>query len=155
MPTFPSTLPAPLIDGYALQPQDVRVRSSMDGGIARLRRRFTAPPVHQVAVQWRLTQEEFGLIDAWLNTYASDWFTIALTGPSGNEAVAARLIGQYQAAPAGAPARWTISATLEVRDFFVLGAEYVDALTTYDDLVATGSGLHPWTAGLKTSEYYP
>eukprot|EP01036_Dinobryon_divergens_P060558 gene60558-80760_t len=72
MPTFPTQLPAPLINGYTLQPQDVGIRTSMDSGIARTRKRFSTRPITTVPVNWLMTQNQFAIFDAWMLAYASD-----------------------------------------------------------------------------------
>ena len=48
-----------------------------------------------------------------------------------------------------------LNLPLEVQAFTALGAEYIDALSYYNDLIPAAAALHPWTAGLKPSEYYP
>lgn len=44
MASWPSTLPAPAISGYALQSGDATIRTDMESGPARVRRRYTATP---------------------------------------------------------------------------------------------------------------
>ena len=41
---WPSTLPIPSISGYDIETTDPTVRTDMDGGAARVRRRFTSAP---------------------------------------------------------------------------------------------------------------
>jgi hypothetical protein len=43
-PTFPTSLPGPVIDTMAWDAQDNAVRSPTDSGVAKVRRRFTAVP---------------------------------------------------------------------------------------------------------------
>lgn len=44
MSTWPSTLPQPQFSGYDLQTGDPTIRTDMEGGSARVRRRCTAVP---------------------------------------------------------------------------------------------------------------
>ena len=42
MATFPVTLPAPIVGEYSETPPDTLIRTKMDAGIAKVRRRFSA-----------------------------------------------------------------------------------------------------------------
>lgn len=110
MPTFPAFLPAPLIEGYGLQPRDATIRSAMDGGTTRVRKRHTASGLTRVSVKWRISRADYALFDAWLETYGHDWFDITLA----EGAAQARLVGDYTATLSGA-AIWDIAAELEVK----------------------------------------
>ncbi len=41
---WPDTLPLPTVQGYAVQPEDAILRTEMEAGLARQRRRFTNVP---------------------------------------------------------------------------------------------------------------
>ncbi len=157
MPTFPTQLPAPLINGYTLQPQDVGIRTSMDSGIARTRKRFSTRPITTVPVNWLMTQNQFAIFDAWMLAYASDWFSINLAGGLGLQTVLARLVGTWTSMPAGSSALWSVSATLEVRAFDGLSAEQLEAFLAFgaDDLLAANALLHSWIGGKNPPESYP
>ena len=53
-PTWPSSLPVPLVEGVSYTSQDNIIRSQMDAGVAKIRRRFTAVP-EDVSFQLLLT----------------------------------------------------------------------------------------------------
>ena len=44
MATWPTTLPPPSISGYSMQTADATIRTDMESGPARVRRRYTATP---------------------------------------------------------------------------------------------------------------
>jgi hypothetical protein len=150
--TFP--LGAPLNEGYGIAPQDRSLRSRMDGCNARVRVRVTARPITAVSAAWIVTGAELAAFRTWFAADGEDWFSLALAGELGVETVSARITGPWEASPKAA-GLWALNLPLEVQAFTALGAEYIEALTSYDDLIPAAAALHPWTAGLKTSEYYP
>ena len=74
MPTWPGTLPQAFPIGTTEAVQDGRVRSAMDAGPAKLRRRFTA-----VVRTYTLPAERFVFTDAQKATYET-FFTSTLSG---------------------------------------------------------------------------
>ena len=98
MPTFPATLPAPLVNGFAYIPTDAVVRTQMDSGPARQRRRFTQfPTVFQAT--WRLTQAQLLAFEQFHHTSLSDgqaWFTLSLYTGAGITASTVRFTKPYQ-----------------------------------------------------------
>ena len=156
-PTYPTQLPAPLLSGYSLQPQDVGIRTSMDTGIAHIRKRFSARPITTVPVNWIMNQNQFALFDTWMLTNAREWFSIHLAGGLGLQTVLARLVGTWTSVPAGSSALWSVSATLEVRAFDALIAEQLEAVLAFgaDDLLEAFPVLHSWVGGQNPPESYP
>lgn len=120
MATWPSTLPAVDNDGYAIAPLDQVIRTDMEVGAARTRRRTKARN-DKVTVSWLMT-------DAQLNIFR-DWFEDAATGIAGGDAWffvdlplgGATFLESAEAKFVGAPRldrarrKWRVSATLEVR----------------------------------------
>lgn len=119
MATWPSTLPRPKVDGYQLAPVDPTLRSDMEVGAARARRR-TAARNDQVAVSWLFTDAEMAAFRAWFDDAAGAaggpaWFTgIGLALGNGIVASEARFAGIWQAS-AVPGLNWQVSARLEVR----------------------------------------
>ena len=150
--TFP--LGAPLNDGYGITPQDRSLRTRMDGCNARVRTRVTARPITAVSAGWIINGPALSAFRVWFAADGEDWFNLALAGELGTETVSARITGPWEASPVSADL-WRLSLPLEVQAFSGLTAPYIEAMSAYDDLIATGAVLHLWTAGLKTSEYYP
>lgn len=121
MSTWPATLPRPTIDGYQLAPVDPTLRSDMEIGAARVRRR-TAARNDQVAVTWRFTDAEMAIFRTWYDDASTGaaggaaWFdgiSLAL-GSTGLVTSEARFSGIWQAT-ALAGLNWQVSARLEIR----------------------------------------
>jgi hypothetical protein len=119
MATWPSTLPVPSYDGYALDPVDPVIRTDMEVGSGRSRRRTKARN-DKINVTWRLTDAEMATFRTWFDDDAqaaggSAWFTTTLaTGATGLDSVEARFSGMWKGSLSGGM-NWTITATLEVR----------------------------------------
>lgn len=115
--TWPSDLPAPEIDGYGIQPQAAIIRTDMDQGPARQRRRFRSAPTHY-PVKWFMTEPQLSTLESWFHHVIEDgaaWFDISLRNGQGLQSVEARFIAPWQATMMGGP-HYEVSATLEVRN---------------------------------------
>lgn len=110
MPTFPSTLPAPLIDNYRVRPIEGGILRGMDGLTRQRRRHVTG---HEVTAAWSVEPGDFALLCAWLDLYGAAWFTITLDLGGGATAVTARSIGTWAATKEGD--RWRVTVQIEVR----------------------------------------
>jgi len=74
MPTWPSTLPQAFPVGTNVQVQDVRIRTSVDAGLPKLRRRFTA------AIRtYTLATDRFIMTDTQQTTFET-FYTTTLEG---------------------------------------------------------------------------
>jgi hypothetical protein len=119
MADFPSTLPAPLADGYAVRPVDQTVRTEMDVGPARARR-ITRSRLDRVPVSWVLTDEQLEEFRTWFDdddqaAGGAAWFNITLkVNGGGASAVEARFTGAPAFDFLGADL-WRVSGELEVR----------------------------------------
>ena len=60
MIAWPETLPLPTVEGYGIQPGDAILRTEMEAGPARQRRRFTQVP-SRVSVRWIMRRDQFAL----------------------------------------------------------------------------------------------
>lgn len=117
MPAWPSTLPQlPLVAGYSEQVQSQVLRSTMDAGPAKSRRRFTAAS-RTIPVRYLLTEEQ--------THFFEDWFEIDLAGGSlpfdwvpgrQRSAVSAVIVGDppYTLTPAGGE-WWQLAFSVEVQ----------------------------------------
>ena len=120
MATWPTTLPLPLRAGYNLSPGDQTIRTEMEIGVPRVRRRTTARN-DRVSVAWSLTDAQLNTLRDWFDDDAtgvaggSAWFTVDLAVGGGTlvESKEARFIGPFSADRE--QTRWRVSATLEVR----------------------------------------
>lgn len=124
MAAWPGTLPAPIVNGWGLEPADHLARSSMESGADRVRRTSTAR-ADKVGVQWVMTRVQFAAFRSWFESstganYGADWFTIGLqagqdAGGACTTTETARFAGNWSAAPID-PFLIRVSGTLEVRD---------------------------------------
>lgn len=121
MATWPTTLPLPNASGYAVSPVDPAVRTDMEAGAARVRRRTRARN-DRVTVSWTFSDLQLGLYRDWFDDTAgaaggSAWFSVSLAlGGGGMKAVTARFVnGPGKFSVLGGRLRWSVSAELEVR----------------------------------------
>jgi hypothetical protein len=128
MAAFPNTLPAPLVAGYSVSPQQQVRRTEMETGAARVRVQSRAYR-DMVSLTWKFTYAEFETFRAWFTdmagaAFGSAWFTIALpTGvgavaPSVMTVVMARFSSStppWSATPSYGGKVYTVNTTLELR----------------------------------------
>ncbi|MDF4024137.1 hypothetical protein P3W24_04020 [Luteibacter sp. PPL201] len=69
IPSWPATLPAPAIDGYSVKPKPTFVRTDMDSGRARNRRRFVTGAT-EFQQRFRMTQSQLAIFEAWFENEA-------------------------------------------------------------------------------------
>lgn len=120
MATWPSTLPAPRLSGYTLTPQDQTIRTDMEVGNAKVRRR-TAARVDMLDVSWVFTETQMDAFRDWFDdsttgiSGGASWFTITLsTGTGSKAAISARFNGSFVASFQSTNL-WTVTAKLETR----------------------------------------
>lgn len=115
--TWPSTLPLPTVQGYGIRPGEAILRTEMEAGPARQRRRFTQVP-SRLSVRWRMKPEQFALFEAWYRWHAQEggaWFAIDLLSGIGLTSHEARFTRQFDARPLGGTL-WEITSELEIRE---------------------------------------
>lgn len=116
-PTFPTTLPNVSMTGYGFQPGKSTIRTEMETGLARVRRRFIGAPT-EVKVMWKLSREELGIFEKFYEEDAqagAAWFYINLVNGTGESQYLARFKEEYSAMAAHREHSWEVSATLEVQ----------------------------------------
>ena len=97
--TWPTTLPLPSVEGYGLTPQEAVLRTDMESGPARQRRRFRQTPT-RITVRWLFSETQFALFEAWYKYHADEggqWFEITLLGGLGLLPHEARFTRQFEA----------------------------------------------------------
>ncbi|MBF0354974.1 MAG: hypothetical protein HQL43_07050 [Alphaproteobacteria bacterium] len=118
MPTsWPTTLPLPTVQGYGIRPNEAILRTEMEAGPARQRKRFTNVPT-RIAVRWLMKREQFALFEAWYRWEAKEggeWFEIPLLGGLGLVTHEARFTRQFDAKLVGG-VLWEIASELEIRE---------------------------------------
>ena len=142
---WPPNLPLPSFQSYAINPQDGFIRTSMDGGIARQRRRFTQSPT-VVSVKWIMSTELFSLFEAWYAAKienGAQWFHMKVSSGVGIESQEVRFTQSYRARPLS-DNRWDITASLEARHITVISGlafDFLEAGLSPDDLTAQASAF--------------
>ena len=144
--SWPDTLPLPTVEGYAVSPQEAVLRTEMESGPARQRRRFRQTPT-RITVRWLLGEYHFALFEAWYKFHADEggqWFRITLLGGLGLLPHDARFTRQFDARLLPAR-RWEVRGELEIRERPTLDEGALNLLLELDaqDIFAMGSELHP------------
>lgn len=116
MPTWPATLPAPLIEGYTLQPFDNCSRVQMEAGHQRVRLEFEGDKDF-LTVNWLMTGAQLGIFRAWFKDDVGDgaaWFDTQMDYDGGGlKDVEARFASKFTSRHEP-PFRWRVSAKLEI-----------------------------------------
>lgn len=119
LPEYPhDLLPMPLREGYGLNHVSPLMRTDMQSGRAKQRRRYKSTP-SEATVIWMFTQEgQAQLFEAWYADMISDgavWFYMKLRSPLGIQPYKCRFIDIYDG-PQLVPNSnfWRFSATLEL-----------------------------------------
>ncbi|MCW2313356.1 hypothetical protein [Rhodoferax antarcticus] len=115
--TWPATLPLPSVEGYGVSPQEAVLRTEMESGPARQRRRFRQTPT-RITVRWLFGEYQFALFEAWYKFHADEggqWFEITLLGGLGLLPHEARFTRQFEARLLPAR-RWEVKGELEIRE---------------------------------------
>ena len=144
---FPKTLPYPTVQGYAIKPGEAIVRTEMEAGPARQRRRYTQTP-SRITVKWIFNLEQFAVFEAWYKYYAQEggeWFIITLLGGIGLIEQDARFTQQFEASLLNGRL-WEISSELEIRDRPTLREDGLELLldSDYHKLLLSVECLHTY-----------
>lgn len=114
MPAWPATLPiAPLLDGYRERPPATTLRTEMDTGPAKLRRRFTSG-TRPISVGFVLTKAQLERFDEFYVTVcAGGALSWTWEHPRTLEPVTLRFVelGEYEPIT---PTQWRVTMQLEV-----------------------------------------
>ncbi len=124
--SWPEQLPLPEQSGYAIQHVSPTQRTTMVSGRARQRRVYTSVPSN-VAVQWFLTEQQAQLFEAFFRyaiTDGADWFLLPLKTPMFTGDYECRFTGIYEGPTLTAFDKWTVSATIEIKERQTLGAGF-------------------------------
>lgn len=117
MSAWPSTLPRPRFAGYSVKPVSAFIRTDMEAGAARQRKRFTSVP-EDVTLNWVFTPPEMVIFRTFFKTdinRGTDWFTMILDLGAGSTSYYIRFTAPYEAVLTRGP-YWEVSGKLEVRD---------------------------------------
>lgn len=115
-PNFPASLPGMSMKNYSFTPVNNVIRTEMESGPARTRRKYISVPT-DVTVQWRFSRAE---LQTFQNFYRTDiydgagWFNIKIVDGRGEGTYKARFKGPYKAMTEAREHLWLVDATLEV-----------------------------------------
>ena len=120
MATWPATLPSPVKASYSINMQDQCVRTDMEVGNPRVRRR-TAARIDLIDISWIFTDAEMATFRAWYEDSSTGisggagWFTIDLAvGETGIDSVDARFTRTYMARLQPG-LNWSVESQIETR----------------------------------------
>ena len=143
---WPDTLPLPTVQGYNIQPGDTILRTEMDAGLARQRRRFTNAPT-KVSVRWIMRRDQYAIFEGWYRWHAKEganWFSITLLGGLGLLEQEARFTRQFASRLLAGGTLWEITSELEIRERPVLDEGLLNLLLSEDPqgIIIAVNGLH-------------
>ncbi len=139
--TWPSTLPLPTVQGYGVQPGEAILRTEMEAGLARQRRRFTDVPT-KVSVRWIMRRDQYAIFEGWYRWYAREgasWFAITLLGGLGLLEQEARFTRQFSSRLLAGGTLWEITSELEIRERPTLTEGSIGILLDSDLILLTSS----------------
>lgn len=144
--TWPSTLPLPTVEGYNVQPGDALIRTEMDSGLARHRRRFTDVPT-TISVRWIMRRDQYAIFEGWYRWHAKEganFFTINLLGGLGLLDQEARFTRQFSSQLLAGGTLWQVQSELEIRQRPVLDEGATSIVLSEDiiDLTNSINGLN-------------
>lgn len=144
--TWPSTLPLPTVQGYGVQPGEAILRTEMEAGLARQRRRFTDVPT-KVSVRWIMRRDQYAIFEGWYRWHAREgasWFAITLLGGLGLLEQEARFTRQFSSRLLAGGTLWEITSELEIRERPVLDEGLLNLLLSEDaqGVITAGENLH-------------
>lgn len=120
MASFPAGFPNPQSSGYSVTPVDQSVRTNMESGAARTRRRTFARN-DQIDVSWQLTDAQMATFRTWFENGSTGaaggagWFTISLPiGATGITSCTAKFMDGYKFVYKDG-FRWIVSGKLELQ----------------------------------------
>lgn len=117
-PVFPVTLPKPSMRQYSLTPVNNVLRTEMESGPARTRRRYISVPT-DVSVVWTLTRAELEAFQTFYREAIYDgagWFLMPVVMGDGEALRKSRFKQPYEAATVANEHVWRVTATLEVME---------------------------------------
>jgi len=114
MPTWP--LNRPQQSGYILKPDDPVIRTSIESGPVRARRRFTQSST-LIDVNWFFNMTDFGIFETFHHDELLDgvsWFDIELMNGQGITTYSARFREIWSSSAIGG-INWNVKGILEVK----------------------------------------
>jgi hypothetical protein len=119
MATWPSSLPAPLIQGYRLSEDSTVIRTNMESGLPKARR-ISVVTSDKIDCSMIISDEKMAAFRTWYSSTTGanggqSWFTVTLLiGQGGMDSVEARFASPWSASIVGYR-NWEVQMQLEVR----------------------------------------
>lgn len=115
---YPATLPLPQRDAYEIRHVSPFMRSELDTGRARQRRKYTTTPSN-IRVKFIFTAQQGITFEEWFNDVLTDgasWFNILLRTESWFEDFECRFMEMYDGPALKGRDHWEFTAELETRN---------------------------------------
>lgn len=128
-----NVLPLPIVGGYVIKPGNNILRTQMERGAARHRKKGTTTPT-KFSVSWLFSAYEFAVFEAWYEFKADEgaaWVSIPLISGLGIVTHEARFTRQYEA-PLKEGNWWLVKSELETRQRPTLNEEALDVFMIED-----------------------
>lgn len=123
-PVFPATLPKLVMTNYSYKPVNNLIRTNMEAGPAKTRRRFVNVPT-EISAEWIFTRAELGIFEKFWKEQLYDgaaWFKIKVVNGAGETECNARFTEPYSASTAVREFMWKVDAKIEVMGMPVVPA---------------------------------
>lgn len=115
IPVFPTNIPKVFMGEYSYKPDDNVVRTEMEAGLARQRRRSLFRTV-KFNVKWIFSRAELAIFEKFYSEEIYDgvaWFTIKLVNGTGESDYKARFVGGVDTKTAANEHIWEVTGVLE------------------------------------------
>ncbi len=118
---YPEILPPFLIESYGYDEENNIIRTDMEAGPSRVRRRSTQAGTI-FAVSSKMTNDQLKIFESWVKYKISggaDWFSVSLDTGSGLVEYTGRYVGKCSVRRGGAGS-WIVSGKIEVPELLVI-----------------------------------
>ena len=117
MAAWPSTLPVPLASGYGIAPMDPTLRTDMEAGMPRVRRRTSARN-DRITLSWIMSDAQAAIYRSWFDVDiagGASWFTVDLALATGGLVPSEARFTKPPALAHLGRLKWQVSGEVEVR----------------------------------------
>lgn len=124
---YPTQLPMPDLSGYELNPVSPFIRTNMESGRARQRRRFTSVPV-MVPFTITLKNVHLQIFEGWFRWLINDgvdWFMGPAKTALGVRNYEMRFTQMYRLTPIS-PTEWLVTTEIELRERQTVGKDLIE-----------------------------
>lgn len=124
IPVFPATLPKLVMTNYSYKPTNNLIRTQMETGPAKQRRRFVNVPT-EISAEWIFTRAELGIFEKFWKEQLYDgagWFKLKVVNGAGESECNARFTEPYSASASVREFMWKVNGKVEVMGLPVVPA---------------------------------